>query len=81
MSCHPSKWQWGGEPAPRRRSFKREPMRTYVVFSTCETLYARSPVERRLEVVSTSRAAAITTASELLAIPAEKLRVAEMPDW
>ena len=56
-------------------------MRTYIAFSTCETLYGRSPVERRLEVVSSSRAAAITTASELLAIPVEKLRCIELPDW
>ena len=81
MSCHPSKWEWGGEPAPRRRSFKQQLMRTYIAFSTCETLYGRSPVERRLEVVSSSRAAAITTASELLAIPVEKLRCIELPDW
>lgn len=80
MSCHPSKWEWGGEPS-RRRPKSHEPMRTYIAFSTCETLYGRSPVERRLEVVSSSRAAAITTASELLAIPVEKLRCIELPDW
>ncbi|MAQ06087.1 MAG: hypothetical protein CMN50_00055 [SAR116 cluster bacterium] len=55
--------------------------RTYLAFSTCREVDGRHPTEKRVEVVAVSRAAAMTTAAELLAIPAEKLRVVEMPDW
>ena len=55
--------------------------RTYLAFSICSEMDGRHPTEKRIEVVAVSRAAAMTTAAELLAIPAEKLRVVEMPDW
>ena len=55
--------------------------RTYLAFSTCAEVAGRHHTEKRIEVVAASRAAAMTTAAELLAIPAEKLRVVEMPDW
>ena len=55
--------------------------RTFLAFACCAELAGRHHTEKRIEVVAVSRAAAITTAAELLAIPAEKLRVVEMPDW
>ena len=55
--------------------------RTYLAFSICSEMDGRHPTEKRIEVVAVSRAAAMITAAELLAIPAEKLRVVEMPDW
>ena len=55
--------------------------RTYLAFSTCREMDGRHPAEKRVEVVAVSRSAAMITAAELLAIPAEKLRVVEMPDW
>ena len=55
--------------------------RTYLAFSICSEMDGRHPTEKRIEVVAVSRAAATITAAELLAIPAEKLRVVEMPDW
>ena len=55
--------------------------RTYLAFSICSEMDGRHPTEKRIEVVAVSRAAAMTTAAELLAIPVEKLRVVEMPDW
>ena len=55
--------------------------RTYLAFSICSEMDGRHPTEKRIEVVAVSRSAAMITAAELLAIPAEKLRVVEMPDW
>ena len=55
--------------------------RTYLAFPACSEVAGRHPTEKRIEVVAVSRAAAMITAAELLAIPAEKLRVVEMPDW
>ena len=55
--------------------------RTFLAFACCAELASRHHTEKRIEVVAASRAAAMTTAAELLAIPAEKLRVVEMPDW
>ncbi len=55
--------------------------RTYLAFSICSEMDGRHPTEKRIEVVAVSRAAAMTTAAGLLAIPAEKLRIVEMPDW
>ena len=56
-------------------------MTTYLCWASCTTLEHRIANEKRLEVVAQHRTSAILTASELLAIPPQKLRCISLDEW
>ena len=56
-------------------------MKTFLCWAQCATLEHRTANEKRLEVVAAHRTSAILTASELLAIPPQKLRCIALDEW
>ena len=56
-------------------------MKTFLCWAQCATLDDRPIKEKRLELVAAHRTSAILTASELLAIPPQKLRCIALDEW